>query len=132
MDNTQQNKTRIARITVGRVHNLGNYENVRYEVTVDVGTNDNPAEILRELETTLSDLRANSGVASYELKAAKEILATPEDELTDWNKTHLDTYKQRIADVEAAQLKREQARQNLAKFGGSGVYTDHKDNWEED
>lgn len=41
----EQIQTRVSRITVGRVHNLGNYENIRYEVTIDVGSNDDPAEI---------------------------------------------------------------------------------------
>ena len=34
---------RISRIGIGRLHNLGNYEHVRYEVTVELPPGTSPA-----------------------------------------------------------------------------------------
>lgn len=131
-ENEQENKSRISRITVGRVHNLGNYENIRYEVTVDVGFNDNPAKILNHLETTLEDLQAESGVDSYELRRARAALEKPESELDEWDLKNLDGFKNKVAKHEEAIKRRAEAKEALNSLGGTAVYTDAKDSWSDE
>lgn len=131
-ENTTENKSRISRITVGRVHNLGNYENIRYEVTVDVADGDNPAEILNSLETTLEDLQATSGVDSYDLRRAKAALEKPASELDEVDLRNLDAFKQRVEKHDTAMARRNEAKEALNRFGGTAVHKDAKDNWEED
>ena len=46
-------QSRVSKITVGRLHNLGNYEHVRYEVTVELPPGTAPASVVRDLEDTL-------------------------------------------------------------------------------
>lgn len=47
----------ITKITIGRLFNLGNYEHVRYEITVDVGADESPEQALRALDLTLARLK---------------------------------------------------------------------------
>jgi hypothetical protein len=47
---------RVSRVTIGRLHNLGNYEHIRYEVTVELPPGTAPASVVRELEDTLNAL----------------------------------------------------------------------------
>ena len=125
-------ETRISKILVGRVHNLGNYENIRYEITVDVGTNENPADVVTKLETTLEDLQAVSGVSDYDLRRSKAILEKPESELEEFDRERLEFHRRRIAEHKAAFERRKNAKQQLAKFGGTEVFTDAKLNWDDD
>lgn len=128
----QENKSRVSRITIGRLHNLGNYEHIRYEVTVDVGLNDNPAEILNSLETTLADLQADSGVDSYDLRRAKAVLEKPPSELDEMDLRNLEGFKRRIARHEDAMKRRAAAKQQLSILGGTSVHKDAKDNWDDE
>jgi hypothetical protein len=50
-------KLRIARITVGRLYNLGNYEHVRYELTVEVPEGASAASAIRGVEKILAGLK---------------------------------------------------------------------------
>lgn len=41
---------RVSKITIGRLFNLGSYEHIRYEVTVDIGENESAEEALIGVE----------------------------------------------------------------------------------
>ena len=69
---------RISRITLGRLHNLGNYEHVRYEVTVELPPGTSPASVARELEDTLNALEPKQPVSDWDLRQAVKTLALPE------------------------------------------------------
>lgn len=69
---------RISRITLGRLHNLGNYEHVRYEVTVELPPGTSPASVARELEDTLNALEPRQPVSDWDLRQAVKTLALPE------------------------------------------------------
>lgn len=130
MDNTEQ-KTKITRLSIGRVHNLGNYENVRYEVQVDVGEGENVSQLLANLENILEDVRAVSWVSKWDYDRAKEMLAKPASELSEIELSNLDLYKKRIADYESVNEKRQKAKDALNTLGGNTVFTDAKENWDD-
>lgn len=134
MDNEQNGSagTRVSRITIGRLHNLGNYEHVRYEISVDVGKSDEPGEVLIGLEKILDNLQARSGVAEYEVRNAREVLAKPEGELSDYEYRRRDEYAEKIEKYEAAMSKRQKARDALNALNGSVNYVDAKLSWEDD
>jgi hypothetical protein len=67
----------VTHISIKRVHNLGNYENIQYEVGVEVGEKDDPATIVTALENILEDVQLKSPVSSYQLERAKKALALP-------------------------------------------------------
>lgn len=120
--------TRITRIQIQRLHNLGNYESVRYEVAVDVSPNDDASKVLRTLEKALEDIRAKSGVDSFYLKRAKEKLEKPNDFET-WE---IENAKEQIAKHEAAKAKRKSAHELLASLHCTSEKRDAKDNWEDE
>lgn len=67
----------VSKITIGRVFNLGNYEHIRYEVTVDLAHGDSAATAMIGLEKIVEGLKPNRCVKSSEgLKRAAEEIAT--------------------------------------------------------
>lgn len=126
---TLEEKTRITSLHIGQVYNLGNYENMRVEVTAQIASTDDPGRVLRTLERILGDLRAETGVSSWDLKRYREILEKPESELSSLEKDNLDLYRARIAAHEAALHKREAARAALSTLEYSSEHIDHKDKW---
>ncbi len=137
---------RISRITIARLHNLGNYEHVRYEVTVELPLGTSPASVARELEETLAELEPKRPVSLYELGHAIKLLSKPAPKFSDF-----DDLPAGVAHVrfEEAQNERERAERlikkheewkadheaALARFdrlGGTRLFTDAKDNWDDD
>jgi len=120
--------TRITRIQIQRLHNLGNYESVRYEVTVDVGANDDAGKVLRTLEKALDDIRAQPNSSAWDYKRAKNKLEKP-DELEQWER---ESYQKTVKGHEEAHAKREAARQMLSSFIVSEEKRDAKENWDDE
>jgi hypothetical protein len=134
---TEQNnqpveESRVQGIYVERVYNLGNYENIKVGVRVDIGANDDPGLVLASLERIFNDLRASGAGDEYELKRAQRILATPEAELDDMDRKRLDQAREIIRSHEAAKERRRRARQALASLNYTSQYKDHKEDWEGD
>lgn len=61
--------SRVSRIAVGRVYNLGNYEHIRYELTVDVPENASASEAIVGVEKLLAGLKPDRVT-----KSARDIL----------------------------------------------------------
>jgi hypothetical protein len=72
---------RISRLTLARLFNLGNFEHMRYEVTVDLPAGTSPASVLRELESAIADLEPKEPVTHYERLQALKVLQGPEPTL---------------------------------------------------
>lgn len=124
-------ETRVSKITIARLHNCGNYEHVRYEIAVDVGPSDSAASVLCQVEEILNDLKPGGPVSEYELRRAKEVLAKPASELTDTDMVNMTLYRERIRIANEATKKRADAVARLNEFGGSTVYTDAKNEWDD-
>lgn len=58
--------SKITRISVGRVYNLGNYEHVRYELTVDVPESGSATEAIVGIEKLLAGLKPDRITKSHE------------------------------------------------------------------
>ncbi len=125
-------KSRVSRLNVGRVYNLGNYENMRVEVTVDIGLEDDPARVLRSVQNILTDLQAKHGVQSYELSRAREVLAKPESELDETEKLNLSSYRTKVAKYEEAMGRRTKAREALSTLNYTSEHRDAKDGWDDE
>lgn len=133
MENTENTPTtRITRLSIGRVHNLGNYENVRYEIQLDVAEGENVAQLVTNLENILEDVRAVSNVSEWDYNRAKERLAKPASELSENELSNLEVYKKRVADYESVNVRRQKAKEALNSFGGSSTYRDAKTEWKDD
>lgn len=138
---------RISRITMGRLHNLGNYEHIRYEVTVDLPPGTSPSSVARELEDTLNALEPKQPVSDWDLRQAMKTLAEPEPTLQQMvdDDDPFDGPEQALrrvqADRERARLhitrhqawtkSRDAALARLDQLGGASLHSDAKDNWED-
>lgn len=124
-------KSRVARLHVGRVYNLGNYENQRVEITVEIGTGDDPARVLGVVEAILRDLYAKPGVSSYQHTRALERLANAET-LKDTDPDALENARKTIERIETARAQRANARAMLATLEHTSEHTDAKEKWSDD
>lgn len=137
---------RISRITIGRLHNLGNYEHVRYEVTVELPPGTSPASVARELEDTLNALEPKQPVSDWDLAQALKLLKQPEPTLQPADEedpftTPEQALRRAQADRERARLSlkrhsewqasRDAALYRFDKLGGSMKWSDAKDGWDE-
>lgn len=126
------NKTRISRITIGRLVNLGNYEHIRYEVTAEIAPDDDPVAVLRHIEGALDTFADKCPVSDWQLASAIRILEQPEHERAPFDQDRLDEYRQTVSKYQTWRKRQESARDSLRTLGLSSEYVDHKLNWDED
>lgn len=124
--------TRITQFRIGRMHNLGNYEHIKYEVTVEVAEGDDVGKRLTTVENILNDLQANLPHSDWDIRRAKALLAKPEADLDEYELKQLPQSKQKIADNEAVMQRREAARAALSTLNYEAIHTDAKKDWDDD
>lgn len=147
-------KTHINRITIGRVYSLGNYENIRYEISTEVAPGDSAAKTLIALERIVCLLapERQAGVQSEaQIFSARMHL---ENMRRDLRKLGAEKFKQnhgffegtpreyitRCSDSVAKDMAKRQkwqknaakARAALDRLGGSVTRKDAKLDWEPD
>lgn len=136
MNTTTPPQSRVSKITVGRLHNLGNYEHIRYEITVDVPEGASASQTISNIGRVLDGLDPKPPVASYDLQRARESLKIAEEKgeegLEEWERNNLTAYRNYIAKDAAWRAEQKLAREALDDIGGNSVYTDAKDDWVED
>lgn len=124
-------KTFVSKICVSRLHNLGNYEHVRYEITADVAVTDDPALVLQRLEAVVNGLQKRHGFSEYEIEQAQTVLSKSASELTEREVQYLPTYQAKLEKFNAVMRDREEATSYLRELGGIVEFTDAKDSWDE-
>lgn len=132
--------TQIRRITIGRLYNLGNYEHVRYELSVEIGEGKSAALALRNTLRLLKAVNPKPPVALYDYERAKLQIEKP----GDWHKNVVDK-------IEQAKFRKEmvvEAKKNVKKFetwlkrrhaaeavlddiGGTKAFKDAKLSWDD-
>lgn len=123
---------RVTRLSVGRLCNLGNYEHIRYEVTVDIPEGADVKKTLVHIEWALNTLAKRCPVEGWRLVAAKNALVRPEEDLTDTDREHMDDHKKIMGRYNEWAQEQDRARAMLNDFGLSSEYTDHKETWDVD
>jgi hypothetical protein len=142
---------RISRVTLGRLHNLGNYEHIRYEVSVELPPGTAPASVIGDLEDMLNDLEPRSPVPDWDLRVALKDLLGPEPTLESINALDEDgpfdggpehalaaalRRRSKARDTvnrhHAWQASREAALARFNELGGKSAHTDAKDRWDDE
>lgn len=135
--------TRISRITVARLYNLGNYEHVRYELTVDVAEGDSAATALKNITAILHAMSPKPPVEPFAYQSALARLNAPEkakdhfiyikdeDNRAEAIKAQADEDREIVTKMGAFSLQRKKAIEALDDLGGTTVYKDDKLNWED-
>lgn len=124
-------QARVSKITVGRLHNLGNYEHVRYEIAVDVPEGASATQTLSNVERVLGGLDPKPPVSDYDLERSYAALKKPLEEWEEWEKGNRETYVNYIERNKAWQAEQKLAREALDDIGGTRIYTDAKDKWDD-
>ena len=132
---------RCSRITVGRLYNLGNYEHVRYELTVDVPAGNRASIALRNTVRVLAAANPKPPVSIHEVARAKSQLDDPQQ----WHKgvspkkerqrMIREMIKEALAKVklyETWQKQRAKAMELLDRMGAAVEQKDAKLTWEDD
>jgi hypothetical protein len=125
-------QSRVQSLYVERVYNLGNYENIKVGVRVEIGGDDDPGLVLASLERIFNDLRADCGVELHVLNRAQRIAATPESELDESDLKRLEQSREIMRKFGEAKMRRRRARQALASLNYTAQYKDHKEEWDDD
>lgn len=110
--------SQVSRITVARLFNTGNYEHVRYEISVDLSAGADPGKALTELEETIESLNPGRYSETLEVMEARRKLAKPVSELPEWEIGNIPIYKKRVEEAEATQERKRLARERLSTMGG--------------
>lgn len=122
---------RVSRLSVGRLCNLGNYEHIRYEVTVDIPEGVDVAKTLTTIETALNTLAVRPP-DGWTYRHAVEVLAKAPGELTSLETEQLGNHREMVKRMDVWKAKQEYARALLGDFSLSSEYTDHKMDWQDD
>ena len=141
-------KSRISRITVGRLFNLGNYEHVRYDITVEIpdGASSTKAMIgLERIMEGLAPLKMLKTADDFK-REAERIKRIKEMSTEAWNleyqyakgsrqeiiKRYEADLRKEIAKAKRATDKAEKARKLLDDLGGAMMFKDAKLSWDND
>ena len=138
---------KTSKITIGRLYNLGNYEHIRYEITVEVGEGEDATTALIGLENILAAINPKrpAGVLSPgEIKNAEERIETLEaksedDVARDYGKSKVvivAEWRKKLADaVEKSRrwdIMQQLARRHLGDLGAAEKFVDAKQDWGDD
>lgn len=140
---------RIAKITIGRLYNLGSYEHVRYELTAEVPEGDSPSTAILGMEKILAALSPQTsthsrGELDRELNHLLEMrnrLALPEDEFrqhyghfvgtpAEYYKRCEESHADNVRKRDAWEARSDKARKLLEDLGGAANWKDAKLDWE--
>ena len=123
-------KSRVSKITVARLFNLGNYEHIRYEITADVPKGGSPKQTLMDALRIVALLKPIP--KPYELESYRELLKKDASELTEREKERLDSVVKTVGTYDMCVKRRTDAIEMLDDVGGVSVRTDGKAKWEDD
>lgn len=135
----KNSKTRISKLTIGRLYNLGNYEHVRYELTVEIPPASSVTTALRNTMTILRAANPKPPVTDYDIQHAKAQLSDPQS----WHKDIKDPKERKpvlskmvkdarqvLAKFKRWQNRRQQAEQLLDNLGAVRQFKDAKLTWD--
>lgn len=144
----KNDKPRISRISIGRVYNLGNYEHVRYEVTVEIPPGVSAAKAVIGLERIVAGLKPDrsiqtpSDLASMERQIESMKKMTAEEWETRFRHAagsrpeviarYIDDLRKERKRREASVKRQERARKLFDSLNGAAVWRDAKLAWEDE
>ncbi len=142
--------SRISRISVGRVYNLGNYEHVRYELTVEIPEGESAATAITGVEKIIAGLSPLKNACiknpSEIERARKEVEEMRVMPAVDWERRYghckgtpseiIERYEAQlnedIAKAASAIARAKCARSMFDNLSGAAEWKDAKQNWSND
>lgn len=126
---------RITHVEIARLHNLGNYEHVRYQVKVELPLGTSPGSVIGELEQLLADLEPKCPWSTWDLAHAQKLVQQAEPDEGSSAEDHArrrDAARDKLAKYAEWKQQRDAALAKFDQFGGLAVHTDAKGNWDAD
>lgn len=123
-------RARVTHIAVSRLFNLGNYQNVRYDVGVDVPAEANAEDIFRELNYILAALKPIPRPNCVE--ELRRALKKSDEERSSYEKENWGSWNEVVAAWELRKKLRREAIQALDSLGGHSEFRDAKEDWSDD
>lgn len=119
-------RPRISRATIARLHNRGNYEHSRYEVTVEIPAGIDAGAVMLDVDQMLDELTPVSPVSKFTLFHALKDASNTQDELraAEARKT--------IVEHDEWERRRAAAFARFTQFGGVERYVDAKLDFDQD
>jgi hypothetical protein len=145
----RESTMKITTIKIARLHNLGNYEHVRYELSAEIGPSESATQCVIGLENILNDLdpkppadvKSSSELSQGKLRLERITSLPPEEFDTEFgfDRGDRDDYIKRLEEDMANAIqkrlewekRRETALQMLDNIGGTTKWTDCKQQWED-
>lgn len=123
-------KTRVTRISVGATYNLGNYENVRFDLSAEVSEGESALAAFQELRYIIACLRrTRKPDCADQFEAVSKKTAA---ERSNYEKEHVQEWADRMAAFHLHQSRRVEAIRMLDTLGGNLQFRDAKQKWEND
>lgn len=142
----------VSKITIGRLYNLGNYEHVRYEITVDVRAGESATQAATAVEAILENLKPlktqcieTETEIAYAKRQLEEMKTIP---AVEWERRfggggytgtpreiiqrHEEALAEKITKRDAAVSRAATARKLLDDLGGAAQWKDAKLDWQDD
>lgn len=123
-------RARVTHIAVSRLFNLGNYQNVRYDVGVDVPAEANAEDIFRELNYILAALKPIPRPNCVE--ELRRALKKDEADRSSYEKENWESWNEVVAAWELRKKLRQEAIKALDSLGGHSEFRDAKETWSDD
>lgn len=126
---------RITHVESARLHNLGNYEHVRYQIMVELPLGASPASVVGELEQVLADLEPKCPWSTWALAHAQRLVQQVDPDEGASAEDHArrrDAARDKLARYAEWKKQRDAALAKLDQFGGLAVHTDAKGRWDAD
>jgi hypothetical protein len=131
MDSTEP-KPIVTRISVDRLYNLGNYEHIKYGVTVDIPAGEAPTKVLKNLLRVLRALNPRAVRPPWDLQRKREIAALTTMDCSSEERTEREAAFKEVTEYDVACEARNSALEQLDNLGGTTTKIDAKHDWDLD
>ncbi len=119
----------LRQIRIGRTYNAGNYENHRYDLTLEIPDDADPLTILAIGEKAIEALRPMDDL--YEEDYKRECLRKDHSELSEYVIEQLPEWRKELEELDKKREQRAKALESFKLLGGQSSYKDAKETWEE-
>ena len=123
-------KSKLTRLTIARLYNMGNYEHVRYELTCEIPPDGSAKQTALDMAAVLAALKPIR--KDYLVEQALAVTRKEQSALTEYEKDHLAEYQEKVAAYEFLRARKDWALNKLDELGGTSVKTDAKKDWRDD
>lgn len=123
---------RITHVSVSRLYNLGNYQNIKFDLSAEIPDGASAQETFRRLNLILMDLSPFKPFEGYERKRLEELRTKLQGEHSQYEKDQLAELETKEGDFNTRRARRTLALQAMDDIGGAALFQDHKSAWSHD